>query len=598
MIASTAAFVVACAWPYARWWAHPSLFDDDFLRVGSLRRSDLSEALFRPFNEHMAPLFEVVSWLAWVGSGRSILTIALGFQVASYAATATTAALLAAWIRREVRSTTAGLAAVDLFLLSSVAAETVLWYSASSFQWSASATLAACLAASIAAGSATRRGRLGWATGSAVAALAAPAFSAIGVLAGPLAALRIASAVEPGARLGRHLAWSIVPPCGTAAYLLICERFQYRALVSASVRQGFDPAAALWATVVAPAAVLVPGLVGLPEQSGRVDLSLLAGVTVAGLVGCLAWASRSRDRPLILVGLAMIFGGYLSTFATRARPGDPWVFEIQRYHLFPQIGLIALIAAAGSAGFRRLDRGRARGRLASAALAVLLLILQSSGMRRASDRAFRYPDQPRALVAATHLERACERRGVTLDQAVRAFEPARPPGFPRPWPFNPLLHLLPKGPDRSRIPDDLVRSILADDLSADDREAVFGGMEASRYLAPFDRPAGLAVVEARPVNPPRPGRSRDVVQEFAVDPAADPAGSLVLQGFQGVGGVELWWSGEAGEWTPARSFRWKPSDEPRAIGLAFLPHWRRGEVRRVRVIGRGTRPPGSIRFAR
>ena len=598
MLASTAAFVAACAWPYAHWWAHPSLFDDDFLRVGSLRRSDLSEALFRPFNEHMAPLFEVVSWLAWVGSGRSILTIALAFQVTSYAATATTAALLAAWIRREARSTTAGLAAVALFLLSSVAAETVLWYSASSFQWSASATLAACLTASLAAGSATRRGRVGWAIGSAVAALAAPAFSAIGVLAGPLAALRIASAVEPVAKPGRRLILSLVPPCGTAAYLLICEQFQYRTLVSASVRQGFEPAAALWATVVAPAAVLAPGLVGLPEQSGRGDLALLAGVTLAGLVGCLAWASRSRDRPLILTGLALIFGGYLSTYATRARPGDSWVFEIQRYHLFPQLGLIALIAAAGGAGLRRLDRGRARGRLASAALAVLLLILQAGGMRRASDRAFRYPDQPRVLVAATHLERACERRGVTLDQAVRVFEPARPPGFPRPWPFNPLLHLLPKGPDRSRVPDDLARSALVDDLSADDREAVFGGMEVSRYLAPFEGPGGRAVVEARPVDPPPPGRGRDVVLEFAVAPAADPAGSLVLQGFQGLGGVEFWWSGEAGDWSAGRSFRWKPSDKPKVIGLAHIPHWRRGEVRRVRVIGRGPRLGGSIRFLR
>ncbi len=231
---SALAFVILCGLPYLQWVEHPSLFDDDFLRVGSLRRSNLGEALFRPFNEHMAPLFETVSWLAWQGAGRRIQSIPMAFQVASFAF-GVTVGLLAALIRRELRSTTASLVAVAVFCLSSVSSETVLWYSASSFQWAASATLASWLAASI--GRRRRRrvaGGPGWLVGRS-RSLAAPAFSAIGVLAAPLAGLRLlvdrarpestAPATSPG-RSSR--------PRDVAFYLLICERFRYREVVSAT----------------------------------------------------------------------------------------------------------------------------------------------------------------------------------------------------------------------------------------------------------------------------------------------------------------------------------------------------------------------------
>ena len=93
-------FAATCGLPYLLWWAHPSLFDDDFLRVGGLRRSTLGESLFRPFNEHMAPLFETVTWLAWVGAGRRVSSTPLAFQVSSYLAFGATVALLAAWVGR------------------------------------------------------------------------------------------------------------------------------------------------------------------------------------------------------------------------------------------------------------------------------------------------------------------------------------------------------------------------------------------------------------------------------------------------------------------------------------------------------------------
>ena len=607
-------FAVLCGAPYLRWSAHPSLFDDDFLRVGSLRRSTLGEALFRPFNEHMAPLFEAVSWLAWRGAGRQVLALPTAFQAASFIAFGLTVALLAAVTRRELRSTTASLVAVALLCLSSVSSETVLWYSASSFQWAASTTLASWFAASMATSSVTHRARVAWMAASAIGALLAPAFSAIGVLAGPLAAIRVSSSVDPPIPLLRRLRWSTLPPSGTIAYLLICERFRYHDLVSASVGHNLSPEAALWATIRAPSAVLVPALVGLPDLSGRIPGLALAVSTTVGLVACLIWAFRSPNRPLILGGLAFIAGGYLATYATRARPGDTWIFLIERYHLFPQIGLILLIAAAASPRLGPFDERPIRGLLLATGVAAILALVQYPRMQAASERAFRYPEQPRALASAARLEQACDREGITLLQAINHLEPTRTRWFPRAWPCNPLLNLFGPGPAVAKHPDHLVRPTLIAALSPEDLESIFGGMEATRHRVPLEyrdrsRPAIEArLVDSSRVRPDERGGYRiegsPSYLEYELGPGADDASALSLPGLRASRPVEIWWTDEPGEWTPYRSARWNPDPERPsgdwAVMLDRLPHWRRGRVRRLRVVlGRwGTVAIGPPRLLR
>ena len=601
---SPAAFALLCGLPYVRWMADPSLFDDDFPRVGSLRRSSLADILFRPFNEHMAPLFETVSWLAWQGSGRRILAIPMTFAIASMIAFGVTVGLLAALVRRELRSTTASLVAVAIFCLSSVSAETVLWYSASSFQWAASASLAAWLAASMGIESPTRRGRVGWLAASGIAALLAPAFSAIGVLAGPLATLRVLSAVARPEPMPRRLGWSVLPMLGTVAYLLICERFRYGDVVSASVHRNFSPGAALWAAVRAPSAVLMPGLFGLPNLIGQVPGVVLAASTMVGLLVTFFRAARSQHRPLIVGGVALIVGGYLSTYATRARPDDDWIFETQRYHLFPQIGLVCLIAAAVAPRLRRLDLDIGRGLFAAACLAAVLAIPHYPRMQAVADKMFRFPDQSRALAATFRLEKACDREGITLPQAMMALDPIQTRWFPHVGPFNPLLHLLPTGPTVARLPDRLVRPTLIASMSPEDRESLFGGMEATRYRMPASCWAGpRPPIDARAVADPRVtpiggGRYRVAgwpgEMEFEVGPEADDARALCLPGLKASRPLEIWWTGEDGDWSTGRSARWNPDPEhPGAnsgVAIDSLPHWRRGEIRWLRLIFRDPSP--------
>ena len=87
------------------------------------------------------------------------------------------------------------------------------------------------------------------------------------------------------------------------------------------------------------------------SAGGIIDLSLPFGMDVAFgvilvLVAALVWAWRSRQRPLILGGLLLIVGGYGLTYPFRTVHGPHWILEVQRYHLFPQLGLVLLLAPA------------------------------------------------------------------------------------------------------------------------------------------------------------------------------------------------------------------------------------------------------------
>ncbi len=603
-------FATLCVWPYARWFAHPSLFDDDLLRVGSLRRSTLGESLFRPFNEHMAPLFEVVSRLAWIAAGRQVSTVALTYQVSCFLAFTLTTLLLASVIQRELRSRTVTLIGVAAFALSAVSAETVLWFSASSFEWSALAVLGAWYGVIRGQDASGRTSRVGWLAGSVLASLAAPAFSAIGILAGPIAAVRGLATVDRAKPVARWLVQSLAPLIGTAIYLLICHQFAYGQILSSSVRRNLDPIAALLATLLAPSGLLIPALVGQASLLRTVPGFVLAAASIAGLLACLGLAWRSRDRGLILGGLSLIVGGYLATYATRARPGDLSIFEIQRYHLFPQLGLVLLLASSVRPIVSRFDRSWFSSLAGAVALAGLLAVGQYPLMQAASDRQFRYPDQPRAIAATLRLEAACDELGVTQIQALNAIDPVQVPWFPKRGPFHPMLHLFGPGPVQTGCPEDRVRASLIARLTIEDREAIFGGLNATNYRLTeaqiaAETLAGSRLIPSERMVSPGPdsyrASGRGSMLEFELDPDDGPISGLILPGLRARNDVEIWWTDDPAVWTITRSVRWTPDPTGlAAIDVARLPHWRPNFVRRVRVYFREWGPVelGPPRFAR
>jgi hypothetical protein len=415
--------------------------------------------VLRPFNEHIAPLFELVSIATWSLSGRRLVHAPAAFTVASLVPTFLMLPVLRKVVRRECGSDTTSLACVAMFAITWLPIETAWWYSASSFAWALLATL-------IAWGFALRArdtGRLRWWIGAAAAALAAPGFSAIGLLAGPVVTLR--SVAEPTSRRGAVGLVGLTPLLGTAAYLVLVVSLRHHGLVTDSVRRNANPLHGLLHLAMAPADVLLPGLLGVRNLDARLPSAWAIGLFVLGLAGVLMAAWRSAQRPLILAGLALVLGGYGLTYPFRGADGPHWALEVGRYHLFPHLGLAFFLAAGLRGGLARFD-GRPRASLATVTvLAIALCMLHRQGFR-AYSASFRFPDQARTMIALERLERACVAHRISRDQVLTTFVPASArwcnPGT------GPLVLLGPAATRPIARPHAEVRAVLLSALPADD----------------------------------------------------------------------------------------------------------------------------------
>lgn len=591
-----ASFVLICIYPYLGRLQFPSLYSDDVVRVAELQTKPLRELLFRPFNEHMAPLFEAVSWAAWEGAGRRLTDAPRAFTLASYVPFVLSLGVLGLLIRRETGSGTTALVAVAAFSLSWLYVEVVLWYSASSFAWALLWTLVALL------GAAAERPRAPARAGMALAAALAPACSAIGLLAGPLAAIRrLAAGPSPDGRRSRLGA--VFPAAGTAIYLALCSAFRYRDVLADGVRRNVELQKGLGHALRAPVVVLVPGFFGVSNLEPWLPDALEIALFIVGLIGALAWARRSPRRGLILAGLGLIVGGYGLTYAVRSHEATRWVLQVERYHLFPHLGLVLLLAAALRPWLSRFDARPLAGWAVATALAALLLAVHLPQVR-ARAKSCRFPEQQRTLAALERLAEICRQQRITRIQALAALDPIRTRWFPH---DSNALKMLPETVEVSGMPDPLVRPTLLTALSAAEREALCGGIDASPHLRPASTEA-VAVGRLVDTYHVRPGGAPDryvslgrpaflEYQFFEASPPPDHAEGQRARALcvpVAGGPLEIWWTGAAGQWSETRSVRWQAaaSGLPRdwAVPLDRLPHWNTADVRRVRVFVRMAGP--------
>jgi hypothetical protein len=513
-------------------------------------------------------------------------------------------------VRRESGSATAALAAVALLSLSAVHVEAAWWYSASSFAWALLGTLLAWLCVLRLLGPKNQAhpvGASGWWMGAALAALLAPACSAIGLLAGPVAALR---AVQDSRGRGwrRTCAVGLIPLTGTVLYLVLASQVRYHAILTQSVDRNLDIGTGLLCTLRAPIDVLAAGLIGLENADRWLEggLDLFLGALL--LISTLVWGLRSPLRPLLLGGLALILSGYGLTYSVRNFFGPHWLMEVQRYHLFPQLGFVLVLVGLSRRALARFD-ARPRSILVFAMVLAFLLLSVHRPMMRLRARAYRFPDQARTLKALERLEGLCRKHRITREQALAALDPIRTRWFPH---DSNALRMLAASVPSSGLADDRVRPTLLAALSLSEREALCGGMAASPYL----QPASADSI----ADPSAVGRLVGAVGDCKIGPgdrflARGPAhlefqmsdsthqGSmadarmLCLPGFDPEGKLEVWWTAEGARWSETRSVRWQPASEGPtrqwAIPLESLPHWSPSRAARIRVV---VRSAGTVRL--
>jgi hypothetical protein len=603
-IVLTLVIATLCVIPYRAILTHPCLFSDDVTRIADLQVMPLATMLVRPFNEHLAPLFELVSYAAWRSCGRSLERSPGAFTLASFVPLLLVAWMLWTLARRELESTTAALASLAIFLVTPVYFEVLAWYSASSFTWSLLGTLGAWYGGVRARDPARPSTRAAWYGVAALSSLMAPAFSAIGLLAGLVGAVAAASTPEQNRGGGRWARFgAFAPLAGTLIYLVLATAFRYHDLLADSLQRNGDVPTGVLSIARAPLEILLPSLVGIPP-SNHLRFPLVVSLTVSalGLAGILFGSWFSVRRPLLLGGLVLIVGGYGLTYTVRTSHGPYWILRVDRYHLLPQAGFSLIVAAALRPWLSRFDRRPIRGLVVAVAMATLLFAAHRDQFALRS-RAYYFPDQHRTLAALDDLGRFCTSEGITRGQALAALDPIRTRWFSR---NENALIMLADTVAVPRMADERVRPALLSALTPARREALCGGMDASPYLQPAGDVDERSLAVGRLVGTLRVRRSGAVGHydvsgspsflEYDLPAPAcpgetDPGARFLYVPIDADGKtMEIWWSDRDDRWSETRSIRWRP-DPARPAGyqsvpLDKLPHWSPEGARHIRLMFR------------
>lgn len=597
-------FALLCVWPFLGRLGYPSLYGDDVVRIASERVVGLPRLLFQPFNEHMAPAFQALTSVCWALSFDRLTRAAIALTWASYPPFFMSVILLYRVLRDETGSTTASATATAAFSLSWLPVETIGWYSASSFMWSLFWSLVAWRSSARSSAADSSGSAFGARMRAGVAAGLSPCFSAIGLLAGPLAAIRAAFGSSPRGRR------DVAAPCiGTLVYIIVCLCHRYGGHVAENVARKGNFRMGFLAAAVAPSDVLIPALFGVGNLHAKIPETLAVSATIGLAAIALAWSSRSRFRPLIWGGLILIAGGYAMTYLVRTSVVRvDGVLETQRYHLFPHLGLCFIFAAvtASSAIVRRIDR---RENLAWAFACLFALAMNATHDRTIRDRMnfYRYADQSRSLAALDKTADICLRERITRAQVLRAFDPVLTKWFPYEG-FNQLELLPPTSFEAVRSDAEARRRIL-EALSIDEREALLGGMDASKHVIPSpEGSAGPILARGKARKPFRarelaPGRYESsgwpsyLEYEMIGFENAGSARFLRIVGGRGDETFPLSWNLDGDRWSETRRVRLKVPRAWSAAGWAIrlddLPHWRTDRARRIRI---GIESAGPIRL--
>ena len=437
---SPALFALLVGVPLWRRLRHPTLQGDDLIRLVDLIEQPCRELLFLPLAEHVAPLFQLVSWITWQLIGHDLRLAPLAFCFASVAAWRSVFAL-GFWLVRETGSRTASFVAVAVVAQSPLVRETAWWYSSSSFSWAIAGILVAVLG-----GSALPRRPRGSLALIAPGRRTAPAGTTIGILAAPLAILR--AVLAPCSRRLKLLA-VLAALSGVLVYVEACNLGCSDSANSARVQNlsTIEPIAGLGYALAVPGRMLWPSTLGVPATwlatvSGPVAVWGAGIGAFSATLWLATWRRAPWNRQLILVGAAMIYCGYVLTYVPRVTMlrTNRWselqflYHAVGRYHVLPLLGLAAIAAAVISCWplVGRCDRARGWPAFAGAIAGLVMLVVQ---WKESSywDFYLLKQDQNVTFAALEALGKLAREEGISRAQLVRIIDPVMRPGTSRSW---------------------------------------------------------------------------------------------------------------------------------------------------------------------
>jgi hypothetical protein len=585
-------FVALALYPVVRRILHPAIANDDVIRLVNILERPLHKLIFWPCNEHVAILFNLISWITWQLIGHDLRLAPLGYSIASVIPWILVLVLFGFLMYRESGSRTAALIAVVIVAQSPLVLETVWWYSASSFTWAVTAIMLALLGAS---GIGRRFGRALLLVG--LGSALGPASTSLGLLAMPLAMLR--GFLDQKASWRARFLVAGVALGGVLAYLGACRLggIQLPRTIRANNAQMADPLAGAGYAFTVPGRLLVPSALGVPAHWCVTALPAWLGwgtgtLVLMSLATLVFWRRVRYNTRLVLVGTAMIYLAYGLTYISRAglvRQGRWTEYQLiylmgSRYHVLPLLGVAAVLGAvlASWRSIRWCDVRPGLPALAGSVVGLMMLALQQSEISAHWTFLITQSDQQATMAALDHVGRVARAEGITRSQLVRIVAPALrswndavrtdcPAAFP-------LMKLVeaPKQSGRPRT-DDEARAILLAGLTYQERIALGAGACASVNSAPPG--ADLRVlstarlVQLNRIRETNPGRYRSDEGPAFVRYEFDPTTGgefLELPGLAADQDLIVYWCDSNSRWLPGLNLRWFPSPRRDAQALVDM----------------------------
>ncbi len=333
-----------------------------------------------------------------------------------------------------------------------------------------------------------------------------------------------------------------------------------------------------------------------------------AGFLAVGLAWVVVRVVRGNaaDRRWLAIGAFLVGVGYSLIYCFRTwLVGVDSVLTVQRYHLFPCLGMVLIVTVGLAPMLKRLDARPIAAPAALLALAMALVIVNRPGMSANLGYFRMQPDQGPVLAMMDHLAEAASSRKISRDEVLHAFEPLEPRWTLAGW--N-ALRMLPQTAHASGSPklgDARVRRELLGSLSA--REQAW--LMADRNVSPLlerggDRPIAtgsqlVGSLRLHPLDRPEHYLSDGWPSylEFQFPPGQPSPRALSLPGLPPGKTLELWWSEGDREWTPQDRVVIRVEQSEAAersdwvLPLDRLPQLEAGKLRRVRIT---VREPGPV----
>lgn len=438
------------AWiPYARPLLTPVLVGDDFELLAESRTWPRTvDHLWRPHNEHVTPLCRLLIFVLERLAG-SLTSVPMVFTLVGPLALWAAMLLVYLFVRRELDHPFYGLLAMVLFGVTTMYHQAVYWFAASFTLLALDTILLGLLAAQH-----WRRTRRPFSLVlTCLAALLAPGWFAVGVLAAPLFAVYL---LAPGR--SEQTSWrsrllpALLPTLGTALFLAVSLSHSGHRIMhlehyrGQTATEAFKPFQGLLLTARSTVDNLLIGQLGYHLEGSHVlepfVYLLFAAVVVVGFF----WGRPARDPRLMLLGLCLVFLTYWVIYSARAT----WGYEEggmtnrvwTRYHLLPQLGLVLFVcgglAARGPRWFALRPDGTLTPlqyrRLLQLILLLLLLNLRRGlvmGETALEDQVPAHIEQIKEFQRIEDVDARCRRYHISAEAAVEAL-----PRYVLDWSIN------------------------------------------------------------------------------------------------------------------------------------------------------------------